>query len=117
MARSCFFTDEYVVHVANNLYAYSKPMVVHCASADDDLGNHTLSYQKDFNWSFCEQLFHRTLFFCHIWWGSKSVAFDVFTSKNRRACTSHVCYWEAQHDGIYFSGYYPPKDLILAYSW
>ncbi|KAI3469943.1 hypothetical protein Pfo_026606 [Paulownia fortunei] len=118
MARTCFATPEYKVHIVNDILPISKsPLLVHCASGDDDLGNHTLYYEGDFNWSFCEHIFFRTLFFCHVRWGSKTISFDAFNSKHNKDCTSGVCYWEAQTDGIYFSGYYPPEDLKKAYSW
>ncbi|KAI3469944.1 hypothetical protein Pfo_026607 [Paulownia fortunei] len=118
MARICFLTPKYIVHVVNNILPIStSPLLVHCASGDNDIGNHTLYYEGDFTWSFCEQVFLRTLFFCHLSWGSKSISFDVFNSKLRKDCSTSMCYWEAQTDGIYFCNHYPPQDLKKVYSW
>ncbi|KAI3474342.1 hypothetical protein Pfo_029174 [Paulownia fortunei] len=115
--RHCILTDKYNVYVANNLGLNSQPLVVHCASKDDDLGNHTLAIRQSFNWNFCESYFERTLFFCHFWWGSKNKQFNVFSSNHKKDCYNFACYWEARVDGIYFSGNYPPMSLDKKYDW
>lgn len=104
-AKKCAFTGEYFIHVVRFLPEGSAPLNLHCASGDDDLGNHTLTtYGDEYKWSFCDSITHKTLFFCNLHWGSKQKAFDVFRSSWRSRCSSGVCSWAAEEDGIYFSG-------------
>ncbi|GFP92870.1 hypothetical protein PHJA_001431300 [Phtheirospermum japonicum] len=108
---------KYAVHVVNNIYPVSSsPLLLHCASGNDELGNHQLYHHQDFHWSFCEQIFHRTLFFCRFRWGSKNIAFEVFNTTSLSVC-KHSCYWEAHADGVYFSGDYPRIGLAKMYPW
>ncbi|KAE8650839.1 hypothetical protein Csa_023860, partial [Cucumis sativus] len=39
---------------------------IHCKSKDDDLGLHYLDIGKQFTWSFRENLWSSTLFWCYI---------------------------------------------------
>ncbi|KAL3649747.1 hypothetical protein CASFOL_006150 [Castilleja foliolosa] len=94
-AHACSLSVKVNVHVVNNLPSGSK-LKIHCASGDDDLGFHTLSINKEFQWGFCAN--PRTLFFCHLWWGPKQRAFDVFVS-SILIYPLHV--WSARADGIY----------------
>ncbi|GFP88793.1 hypothetical protein PHJA_001023000 [Phtheirospermum japonicum] len=87
-------------------------MVVHCASGDDELGFHTLSVNEQFQWGFCPA--PRTLFFCHLWWGSKQKSFDVFVSKFIKR-TYDDYYWVAASDGIYLSNDY--KSFTKKFDW
>ncbi|GER51247.1 plant self-incompatibility protein S1 family [Striga asiatica] len=96
----CQITERFEVHVINRL-PYPK-LELHCASGNDDLGFHHVVPNYDFNWSFCDGYTGRTLFFCHLWWQNKEIAWDVFTSKHRGQCGSGKCLWEATTDGIYF---------------
>ncbi|KAI3470479.1 hypothetical protein Pfo_027142 [Paulownia fortunei] len=119
-ALACFFNSIYKfeVHVVNNLPPNTEPLLLHCASKDDDLGNHTLTLNQDFHFQFClKPLF--TLFFCRLRWGKKNKSFDVFNARWVPVipCTHHQCYWAAKSDGIYFSGSYPPDKLVKKYDW
>ncbi|CAI9759772.1 unnamed protein product [Fraxinus pennsylvanica] len=114
MKLRCPITDKYEVRVVNNL---PNTLRLHCASGDDELGFHNLYVNKDFHWEFCESYLGNTLFFCHLFWGSKDIAFDVFKSKKKRRCRRGACYYAAKPDGIYFSGYYPPRTLEKIYDW
>ncbi|KAL7148274.1 hypothetical protein ABFS83_06G167200 [Erythranthe nasuta] len=114
--RTCAFSPKYDVYVANNLPPDSEPLLVHCASKDDELGYHNVTVNRDFHFNFCE--IPHTLFFCHLWWNNKDVAFDVYNARwKHNICIDFKCYWVAKSDGIYFSGYYPPRELELKYSW
>lgn len=99
-AIRCPFTDKIEVHVINRLP--NPNLLLHCASGDTELGFHNTTTNYDFNWSFCERTDGRTLFFCHLWWGPRQVAYDVFTRKIKKKC-DRQCLWEARSDGIYFS--------------
>ncbi|KAI3458956.1 hypothetical protein Pfo_015619 [Paulownia fortunei] len=116
--HKCSFLLRHIeVRVVNNLPQKSPPLLLHCASKNDDLGYRTLPINKDFHFEFCSNFFN-TLFFCHLWWGKKSIVFDAYNVnwKGNR-CTDGECYWAAKSDGIYFSGYYPPKNLTKRLFW
>ncbi|KAK4477132.1 hypothetical protein RD792_016343 [Penstemon davidsonii] len=109
-ARRCFFGPlyHYRVHLVNSLAPNTKPSIVtvHCASGNDDLGNHTLALNQEFSFDFCSIPF-KTLFFCHFWWGNKNKAFDAFDDK--RPCGERNCYWFAKNDGIWLSEHSDPN--------
>ncbi|XP_073049452.1 S-protein homolog 24-like [Primulina eburnea] len=101
--RHCF-TKRYYVYVANKLPSGSS-LTLHCASKDDELGYHTLAVNENFHWTFCDSFLLNTLFFCHLWWGSKNIAFEAFYSELGKDCgRDAICYWQAESDGIYFRG-------------
>ncbi|EYU37413.1 hypothetical protein MIMGU_mgv11b018988mg [Erythranthe guttata] len=54
-------------------------MLLHCQSRDDRLGYHTLAKDERFDFTFCPVW--RTVFFCHVWWNGKDIAFDVYRWK------------------------------------
>lgn len=116
-SRKCIISPKYTVYVANSLPRGSPPLRAHCASGNDDLGTRTIAVGQNINWNFCESVVDNTLFFCHLWWGKKNAVFDVFTSKTRSYCFTHVCYWEADPEGILFDGVYPPQALVKVYDW
>ncbi|OIT20645.1 hypothetical protein A4A49_37546 [Nicotiana attenuata] len=102
----CLF---YEVHIFNNLPRNSPQLQLHCASGDDDFGHQYPGVRKDYSWSFCENWFPKTLYFCHFWWGFKEQAFEVFNNSNN--CIdggdkyvpdeTTKCVWQIQKDGIY----------------
>ncbi|KAL3649285.1 hypothetical protein CASFOL_005688 [Castilleja foliolosa] len=110
------------VFVENNLPRDSPSLVFHCASGDDDLGYHTLTHLgQEYHFEF--SILPKTLFFCHLWWNGKDIAFDVFNAKwtthhCARVPGEEICYWQAREDGIYLSkDYNPPTNFIKKYSW
>ncbi|CAN4122883.1 unnamed protein product [Withania somnifera] len=125
VTANCFVNKQYHVEILDDLPPDSPQLKIHCASKEDELGEHFLSSGKDFTWSFCEQFFNRTLYFCHFWWGTKETAFEVFNDIDN--CIhdgpdigSNKCVWVVKQDGFYL-GYYDHKkgDLIdyLIYVW
>ncbi|KZV37388.1 hypothetical protein F511_01256 [Dorcoceras hygrometricum] len=116
--RTCFFVRKFHVYVVNKLPPNSPPFAVRCQSKDDDLGNRTVGINQMYDFTFCENPY-TTLFFCHLWWNGKSLAFDAFNNAwQDNRCVHGDCYYEARADGIYFSGHYPPEDDIFKkYNW
>ncbi|KAL7090560.1 hypothetical protein ACP275_12G048900 [Erythranthe tilingii] len=115
-ANSCFLAKPVHVWVANNLPNNSPQLQLHCASRDNDLGDHTLNVGQNYNFKFCARI--RTLFFCHLWWNNKNLAFDVYSQNWGVDYSSAVYYWEARSDGIYLSQNYPnPTDFTKKYDW
>ncbi|PHT81238.1 hypothetical protein T459_14253 [Capsicum annuum] len=100
-----------MVHVIKKLRSHSETLQIHCTSKDDDLGYHNLTTNQDFDWSFCELILCRFLFFCHFWWGSKEKALDVF--KDPYSCVKGSgslnvltdCKWEVKSDDFYLEEY------------
>lgn len=100
--NGCFMTAKEHIYVVNNLLPNSAPLKLHCASGDNDLENHILYPDQDFHWSFCANILPTTLFFCHLWWGSKEKAFDVYNEKFFLKTTNYW-WWVVKNDG-YYSG-------------
>lgn len=123
-ARKCFFTPKYEVHIINNLPSNTPPLKIHCASGDDDFGDYFPSINEDYNWSFCGNLFGRSLYFCHFWW-EKDKVFDVFNNTNTCVSGGQIpyfsrqCVWVVKSDGFYL-GYYEDNghiDMYLYTGW
>lgn len=118
LAHSCPVADiqKYQVHVVNLLPRNSAPLTLHCASGDDDFGFHNLTkYNEDYHWSFCESIFRNTLFFCHLWWENKNIAFDVFSSSLKNDNLLNL--WGVKSDGIYFADDHAFSHLRKVYNW
>ncbi|KAL7124374.1 hypothetical protein ABFS83_14G044400 [Erythranthe nasuta] len=101
MIEAVSFLRKTDVHIYNDLPKNSKSLLLHCASKNDDLGNHTLYPGQEFSWSFRTNIVSTTLFFCHFWWGSKQSAFDVFDSN--WYFTYDINNYMVKEDGFYFS--------------
>ncbi|KAG5524852.1 hypothetical protein RHGRI_031504 [Rhododendron griersonianum] len=50
-------------------------MTFRCQSKDDDMGTRTTKYREDFHWRFVPNVWGKTLYFCHFYWGSKQRVF------------------------------------------
>lgn len=109
--RKCFILYKAEVHIINNLPSNSTPLVVHCASKNDDLGRHILTINQEFHFDFCVNPF-ATLFFCHLWWGNHNKAFDAFdVTWKSNPCLDASCYWTTKNDGIHLSGFSPLREV------
>ncbi|KAM3327900.1 hypothetical protein P3S68_033362 [Capsicum galapagoense] len=126
ISANCFIDKQFHVQVIDDLPPDSSQLKVHCASKDNDLGDQFLfSTKKDFTWSFCEDFFNRTLYFCHFWWGTKESTFDVFNDP--RNCIhdgpdvegTTKCVWTVRSDGFYLGYYDNNGNFIddLTYTW
>ncbi|KAL7184248.1 hypothetical protein ACSBR2_026407 [Camellia fascicularis] len=103
-----WFQQVIVVHIINSLPANDDHLQVRCQSKDDDLGMHTLTNGQEFNWKFHLNFQGSTLFFCHFYWDTKDISFDVYNRHIYPSCgtlESHVlnCYWSVRSDGFYLS--------------
>lgn len=126
LIRGCLFKMDYQVQIIDDLPSNSPQLEIHCASKQDDLGHHFLSSTQNFTWSFCEQAFDRTLFFCHFWWNSEDSVFDVFNDPENCIHDGQVmdytltCVWVVRPEGFYL-GYYDEDNGTLvnykAYDW
>lgn len=125
------------VDIMNGLPPNSPPLLAHCKSGNDDIGNHTLVRWHYFYWRFKPAVFSTTLFWCHLWWGSKHVKFEAYnkavglgqckvTAKEANDPNykeTNVCHWQARADAIYFTPFIgigqkqEDKRWIKKYDW
>lgn len=100
------------VYVVNGL-SNSETLFLHCKSKDDDLGARNLSAGTNFTWSFQQNWFRTTLFWCYM---SKKdnahVAFKVFWQDVLlfHMCSWKNCIWTAKDDGIYIRNFATNSD-------
>ncbi|MCD7469539.1 hypothetical protein HAX54_008643 [Datura stramonium] len=98
---------------------------VHCQSRDDDLGIHTLNVGDKYDFSFHENFWGTTVFYCSFAWGPKSNGVDVYRRGNSLCMFKFLsrkdiyCSWLMKDSGIFFAfGENPsPSDFEFAYSW
>ncbi|GER35194.1 plant self-incompatibility protein S1 family [Striga asiatica] len=114
---SCFFYYEARVSFINYLPQNSKPLDLHCASKDDDLGNHTLGYGESWGFKFCVNPF-ATLFYCNLYWGNNFMAFHAFEGRwlisLHNPCTGFNrtdCPWKVESEGASLPGGEPSNIL------
>ncbi|KAI8537707.1 hypothetical protein RHMOL_Rhmol09G0045600 [Rhododendron molle] len=77
------------------------PLLMHCASGDDDLGTHALEFNEARFWHFGDNFFGRTLFHCHFKWDTKETSVDVYNRHIRGLCKpatvrDYSCYCKNQ---------------------
>ncbi|XP_038682051.1 S-protein homolog 74-like [Tripterygium wilfordii] len=104
------------VSVVNGLRA--EIMAIHCRSKDNDLGARDLSPGTNFTWSFRENFFQRTLFWCNVEKDDGHARFDVFWQDVLLfyKCLWKECIWVAKHDGIYLKDL-DTKNDEFRYKW
>ncbi|KAK9755540.1 hypothetical protein RND81_01G032800 [Saponaria officinalis] len=103
-----FWKRRHTVHVINDIDDDSRPLIVHCKSGNDDLGEHSLRKGEEYIWTFHINFFGTTLFFCRFYWDDeKNRLFDSFKIQETQTCDTFErgghYYWAAKSDGIYFS--------------
>ncbi|KAK4345385.1 hypothetical protein RND71_035561 [Anisodus tanguticus] len=120
LITACFLSGKYHIHVIDALGSGSSELKIHCASKQDDLGYHTLSNTQEFTWEFCEHFFDRTMYFCHVWWGSKESNWEVFNDpgncihQGQVPVGTNTCVWVINPDGFYL-GYYQDNGTLWKY--
>ena len=95
-------------------------LTVHCKSKNDDLGEHVLRTRENYNWSFKENFWRSTLFWCHFSSKYGQVTGDVFWPEKGTwfsdQCVHHNCTWAGGDQGIYlYLG--SLNALRLVYHW
>ncbi|GLU07861.1 hypothetical protein SLE2022_248000 [Rubroshorea leprosula] len=94
------------VEIVNGL-RNNAALFVHCKSKENDLGIHNLTAGRNFTWSFRENFFHRTLFWCYLRKGDAHANFNVFWHDVLLfyKCGWKSCVWTAKDDGIYLKDF------------
>ncbi|KAK6253899.1 hypothetical protein QUC31_015619 [Theobroma cacao] len=100
--RSDLEFHKWYVHIVNNL-SQGKLLTAHCKSKDDDLGIHQIPVGDEQNWSFRQNFFETTLFWCSLAKDNVHADFDVFWDDDNfhYRCSFKDCIWVAKDDGIY----------------
>lgn len=107
--------EKYHIYVHNGLPDNSKVFRFHAFSKDTELGYHTLKVGETFDWRFRVQIFQKTNFLGHFWWGNdKERGFSLFDIRLQSKCGENpleinTCWWHVQKDGFYFSNKVNPK--------
>ncbi|KAK6265923.1 hypothetical protein QUC31_016760 [Theobroma cacao] len=108
----------YKVHILNGFADNAKPLIIHCHSRDDDLGEHTLWKDQEFRFKFIVHFVKTTHFVCDFNWGSKSLD-NISVFKNDAETSScratGNCFWKAEEDGIYFSN--NDQNWVKRFDW
>ncbi|KAF8118856.1 hypothetical protein N665_0002s0163 [Sinapis alba] len=95
-----------------------KILEVHCKSKDDDLGYHYLPVGQSQEYKFRDNLWHTTLFWCHMGQGPAfkfQQVFEAYSSKWSKYVGS--TYWIGREDGIYFRQEPHGLPLVKKYDW
>lgn len=112
------------VHIISGVLSNpAEPLRLRCQSGDTDFGLHTLQRGEEFFWRFGLNIFGRTLYFCHFYWGAANRTFNVFDEhlvKNHycdrpTSVSRYKCYWMAKPDGFYVSNGQSP--WLKLYDW
>ncbi|XP_038896414.1 S-protein homolog 1-like [Benincasa hispida] len=100
------FVDKWHVHVINGLS--NGKLFVHCKSRDTDIGEQYINHGAEIQWSFKENVWGTTLFWCFVKNPNGSFAsFEVFWHEAQhywlhyRCTLQGTCFWTAKDDGIY----------------
>jgi hypothetical protein len=77
---------------------------LHCQSRDNDLMQHDITAGEDFAFSFNENIWGTTEFWCNFWWGNKSQEFTVWKGSDIRGTHKQICaqcMYYVRPDGFY----------------
>lgn len=108
------------IHTVNGLGG-SQVWTVHCKSKDDDLGEHNLTVGAEFAWTFKENYWGTTLFWCNTCVADRPrrrADFKAFWSDSLTldsSCKGN-CFWIAKDDGVYLKNITADKDMLM-YKW
>lgn len=106
------------VFVTNDI---SNDIIARIKSGDDNLGDHTIPPEGNYNWSFCDRIFGHTIFYGYFSWGSKFQSLALFDTHIRELCRlptsgDQHCYWSLRADGFYVSSY-PDQGWVFIKPW
>lgn len=94
-------------HLPKNSSFLISSLLLHCRSADDDLGYHSLNFNEFYTWAFRMNFWETTLYYCDYWWANKHAAFHAFDSNiwnlvpPNETGVDHY-YYHVETDGFYF---------------
>ncbi|GFP97171.1 hypothetical protein PHJA_001861200 [Phtheirospermum japonicum] len=75
-------------------------MNVHCRSRENDLGYHVLQVEDAIEWSFNQNLWGTTLFYCDMQWADSNwYNFDAYDSGRDNNRCKTMCRWMITKEG------------------
>ncbi|XP_043720883.1 S-protein homolog 29-like [Telopea speciosissima] len=79
---------------------------IHCKSKNDDLGEHKLYSGQEYTWSFNENIFGGTLYWCNFYWVNNGdnvhAGYQVFDQAKQPGLPAQDYFYKVRKDGIYF---------------
>ncbi|KAH9681259.1 hypothetical protein WN944_026325 [Citrus x changshan-huyou] len=107
----------YKIHVINGFKTNKNPLIIHCYSNHDDLGEHTLWMNGEFKFHFRLSMIEETRFWCDWTWGTKKKSTDVFNMavEYHNCFPTGNCFWKTAENGIYFSN--DNTNWVKRYLW
>ncbi|XP_047318615.1 self-incompatibility protein S1-like [Impatiens glandulifera] len=90
------------VYLTNEL-ASGNDLTVHCKSKDNDLGVHQIVYNGTYEWTFRNNIWDTTLFWCDLQWGQPMVTGSCHAyeaDRDQRRCRKR-CMWKIKEMGLY----------------
>ncbi|KAH7834384.1 hypothetical protein Vadar_015460 [Vaccinium darrowii] len=112
------FTDRAEVHIRSDLPNNTNPLYFRCQSKDTDFGMRKLNVGEEFYWKFRLQVWGRTLYFCHFYWGNRQSIFNVYDKYSvRYLCAipgsdDLMCIWKVREEAFYVSHDNKRKDAV-----
>ncbi|KAL7003701.1 hypothetical protein U1Q18_004850 [Sarracenia purpurea var. burkii] len=101
-----------VMHVrVTNQLEKGLNLSLHCKSKDDDLGIHVLQNQEFYEWSFRNNIWGTTRFYCYLQSLRRSNSFDVY---RQGMCSAH-CNWFVRPEGTCLETQKPYRSFC--YPW
>ncbi|KAG6732997.1 hypothetical protein I3842_01G204800 [Carya illinoinensis] len=97
MSEDAFLQHKATVRISNDL-GEGMELLVHCMSADDDLGTHLIFYHSGYyQFEFRPNFVHTTLYHCGFQWNDVFHHFNIYiASRDQSLCT--LCLWNIQVD-------------------
>ncbi|KAM1033812.1 hypothetical protein FF1_037260 [Malus domestica] len=102
---SSTFFGKIHIDVENTLVS-NTVVELHCKSKSDDLGNHVIPHGGAYNFTFHDDFWDRTLFFCYMQWRRSDgkwvkAAFNIYKPKRDQKRCMHRCKWQINEYGIF----------------
>ncbi|KAF5803753.1 putative plant self-incompatibility S1 [Helianthus annuus] len=102
----CFGTFKWVITINDGIP--NSTIDFHVKSRDDDLGSHSITYDNNYAFEFCENFVQNTVFWADFYYGKKFVHFNVFDSKVVKVVGGSIfkenpVFWLLKDDGYYLS--------------
>ncbi|KAL4273357.1 hypothetical protein GQ457_13G001470 [Hibiscus cannabinus] len=112
----------YHIHIQNRMSRTNPQLVVHVKSKNNDLKEHTIGYDGEFQFHFRPSFWHKTHFYCVFQSGKKVKTLNIFKPgvyKNEteacRRLKQRPLYWKVKDDGFYRSC--DDKKFKKVYKW
>ncbi|KAK9265420.1 hypothetical protein L1049_003544 [Liquidambar formosana] len=81
-----------------------KTLSLHCKSKNDDLGMQQIVFNQTYEWSFHNNFFGTTLYWCFMYWEKSQYVFGSFNiyegSRDQSRCRKS-CWWMIEEDGLF----------------